>query len=260
MITPSSAQAFAQLFFGTVALVAVCLAVVAWRRSGQPLYLLVLLGGAIASFNEPVLDILGLVWYPTPGQNVAFTAFDRSIPMWVVVSYMSYYGVLACLTLIFLKRSPTLRQFAMLEVAVLVVDCILEPLFLSTGLYTYYGAQAVTIFGLPIVWPFINSLAVSLIAVALHLGAKWFVGWRVCLIPLVPPALQMLAGTTGLPAFAALSSSHAGAASVLPAMVTVVLVLAIAYAQLELVFTNTASRLGLDTPAPVAASAEVEKC
>jgi hypothetical protein len=223
-ITPVGTQIVAEVFFGAVAFLAIASAIIVWRRSRNPTYLLLLIGAAITTFNEPVLDILGLVWYPIHGQHVAFEAFGREIPVWVVFAYVAYYGVLSCIGLLVLERASDVRTFVTIEVAVFVVDALLEPLFLRTGLYDYYGHQ-VAILGLPIVWPFINTLAVFLIAVPVYLGRSWLAGRRIWLLLALPPFAQFLAGAAGLPAFSALFADHPGAAAGLLSALTIALCL-----------------------------------
>src|SRR5688500_2410696 len=62
-----------------------------WRKERSPIPALCMVGGAFAMFMEPIVDVLGLVWFPRDGQWVLFETWGRPIP-WFLVVYVWYVG------------------------------------------------------------------------------------------------------------------------------------------------------------------------
>jgi hypothetical protein len=80
---------------------------IAQRRSVS--LALLLIGGAISYFNEPIDDVLGLVWHPVVGQWTALDTFSR-VPLWGLGIYIVFFGGMPYLILQNLLRGMTRRQ------------------------------------------------------------------------------------------------------------------------------------------------------
>ncbi|MFC4948713.1 hypothetical protein [Pseudonocardia sp. GCM10023141] len=85
---------FALAMFGSVALVAVVLATRLAVRNRDPLPVAACVGAMICAFNEPIFDVLAKIGYPVlPPAAVAYTAFGRSIPWFLVIGYIPWVGL-----------------------------------------------------------------------------------------------------------------------------------------------------------------------
>src|SRR4051794_559596 len=60
-----------------------------WRRDHTPVPLLFMVGGALCILFEPIVDVLGMCWFPRLNQWVGLEVFGRPIPlfMWPVYSW-----------------------------------------------------------------------------------------------------------------------------------------------------------------------------
>jgi hypothetical protein len=58
----------------------------------------------VCYLNEPIDDLLGLVWYPRPGQWVAFTTF-APVPWWGLFVYIVFFGAVPYLALRSMRRT-----------------------------------------------------------------------------------------------------------------------------------------------------------
>src|SRR6266540_595136 len=91
MVFPHTAHLWADVVIWAVALALFGLAVRELVRTRSPLGLALLLGGALALFNEPVDDVLGLVWHPRPGQDTILDTIGP-VPMWGLPTYIVFFG------------------------------------------------------------------------------------------------------------------------------------------------------------------------
>jgi hypothetical protein len=201
MTTPATAQTVITAILAVVVAGFVAAALVDWRRSGKPDFLLMLLGGLICSFNEETVDVLGHCFFPLDGWTVhAF--FGRAIPAWVVLAYVVFFGGLSYLMTVAFRHGVTRRAmwtgigiFGVLNVA-------LEIPMLGARLYVYYGDQPFKIGGFPISWVVINSLGSLFGAVVLTRLAWFFSGARRLLVSVVPFATYMSSWVLAMPHFA----------------------------------------------------------
>jgi hypothetical protein len=200
---PATAQAVATLSVALVALVAVAAAVGYGARHRTPLYGVVLLGGVLASLNEPVADLLGGCLHPQTGSWAVFTAYDRPIPAWAVIAYGLFFGAVPLLVFALMRGAANPRSRLLQSVAVIfTANLLIEIPILAGGVYTYYGDQPFKVFGLfPLHWLFINGVGVATIAVVLHLFGERFTGPRVLWFLAIPATAQIAALSVSIPAF-----------------------------------------------------------
>jgi hypothetical protein len=201
MTTPTTAQAIITAILAVVATAFVVAALVDWKRSGSPVFLLMLVGGYVCSFNEATVDVLGHCFFPLDGV-LGYTAFGRGVPVWVVLAYVIFFGGLAYVMALAFKRGASHRAMWYGIAIFGVLNVLLELPMLGAGLYVYYGYQPFAIGGFPVSWLVINSLG-SLFGAVVAVRLSWFfTGARQLLLVLVPFATYMASWVLAMPHFA----------------------------------------------------------
>jgi hypothetical protein len=222
MSTPATAQTVITAILAVVAAGFVVAAVLHWRRSGKPDFLLMLLGGAICSFNEETVDVLGHCFFPNDGWTM-HEFFGRGIPAWVVLGYVIFFGGLPYLMALAFQHGVTRRTMWTGIGIFWVLNVALEIPVLSTGLYLYYGNQPFEIGGFPISWLVINSLGSLFGAVVLTRLAWFFAGPRRLLVLLVPFATYMSSWVLAMPHFAITNTDAPTGVRMIAAVVSMML-------------------------------------
>jgi len=176
----------AQAIF-TVGQVVPCLvfAVIAWRlwhRERTPIAALFMVGGALAMFMEPIVDVLGQVWFPRNGQWRLFETWGRPIP-WFIVVYIWYVGGQAFIAYRQLDKGGRSRDIWKLY----------GIFFLANVVYAYYGHQPLNFFRLPLWWPAVNAAMPILAGTLVFLLRPYLQGWRVLAVILLIPAADGMA-------------------------------------------------------------------
>lgn len=201
MTTPATAQTVITTILAIVVAGFLAAAVREWRRTGRPVFLLMLIGGLVCSLNEALVDVLGHCHFPIDGW-IVYTAFDRAVPAWVILAYVVFFGGLSYLMAKGFQNGAT-RKAMWIGIGIFgVLNVLLEIPMLKSGLYIYYGDQPFTIAGFPISWLIINSLGSLFGAVVITRLAWFFTGARQLLIVLVPFATYMSSWVLAMPHFA----------------------------------------------------------
>lgn len=203
---PETVQYLAALAVAVPALALLVAALVTLRRRGTAVPLLFLIGCAISTINEPIMDELCLVWHHGIGQASVFTTFGRPIPLWVPFSYVAYFGGLTWLLFKFLRRSPTPRQVWLGVLSIFALNLVLELPILGLDMFTYYGDQPYRVGGFPAPQAFINGGGVLLDVVLLCAVPQLFAGRRRWGILLLPTGTQLAA--TVMTAFPSVAVGH----------------------------------------------------
>jgi hypothetical protein len=165
-----------------------------WRKTGQPIIPLLLLGGALCSTVEPFVNIVGAVWHPIVGQVSAFTIMGRSMPWFLVTGYMFYFGALGTLNYVAFRNGVTTRRFWLWATVPMAIDVVMEELMLYWDLYSYYGQQPLILINkLPLWWVPCNSLGELLAVCLLVKSAPLLRGWRWALVPILVPVCDAVA-------------------------------------------------------------------
>jgi hypothetical protein len=173
-----------------------------WRRTGSPAFLLVLIGGLFCSFNEAAVDVLGHCYFPANDGLIAYTTFDRPVPVWVVLAYVAFFGGLTYLQVLWLKSGASHRAVWIGVGIFWVLNLLLELPILASGLYVYYGDQPLEVGGFPLIWLVTNSLGSLFAAVVITRLSWFFTGARQFLLVLVPFATYMASWVVTMPHFA----------------------------------------------------------
>ena len=174
---------------GIPALVALGWALRSWRRTGDPLYLVVLVGGTLCSLLEPLVDILGQCWYPRGAQFEVFELMGRPIPLFAVIGYTMMFGGYTLLTLEILKRKSP-RSLWWVWLGGIFFTAIFEFFATHTGSYAYYGDQPLRIFSWPSWWGPVNSLVAMVCAVFITVLRPHLRGWRVLVVAVLIPVFD----------------------------------------------------------------------
>lgn len=179
-----------------------------WRKSGSPLSLLVLIGGGLCMFIEPIVDVMGLCWFWPQGQFVLFEAFGRPIPTWILPTYIFYVGGQALYTWQRLEKGESMAGLFRLYAIFALVNVLLEEPPLHMGLYTYYGAQPLQPFLLPLWWAVPNAAMPIVLGALVYALKPYLKGWKLLLIvPLMPMGDALTNAAVAWPVWMTLNSS-----------------------------------------------------
>ena len=91
LVFPHTAHLAANAYIWAAAGILALLALRELYTTRSPLGLVLMAGGALAYFNEPVDDILGLVWHPRIHQDTVLNTIGP-IPMWGLPTYIVFFG------------------------------------------------------------------------------------------------------------------------------------------------------------------------
>lgn len=227
MVMPQTPQLVFTVLWGSVFLVLTLYA--GYRLVGKrdPLFAVLLLGGAICYFAEPMVDVLGLLWHPTIGQWVAVDTF-RACPLWGLFVYAICFGGLPYFMLVDFRRAGFTARRAWTWIGVFwVVDVLVEIPILGSGLYDYYGDPPMEVAGLPLYWLFMNiagplETAVILLLAGSYRDGALLRGRRILLVAALPVSLDVAGSSVvGWPVFSALHAQAGIGVKYLAALLTV---------------------------------------
>jgi hypothetical protein len=196
-------------------------------RGDGPLLLFCLIGGAVAAVFEPIVDVLGLVYFPRNGSWVAFETMGRPVPLLIAFVYPWYVGGQGYLAYRLFQRGIDRLGVFRLWAIFFAVNIALETPGLIPGVYTYYGRQPFDFWGFPLWWGFVNPV-MPLIAGALIVRLRPYLGsgWRLLgIVPLIPIADGVANAATAWPMWATLNTDLPSVATYAAAIVTLGLAL-----------------------------------
>lgn len=191
------------LFFGTVALAAVAYAVYLAVKEKDLLPVALCVGALVCAINEPIFDVLGKIAY-AGDQYIAYTAFGRSIPWFLVIGYIPWVGLLPLLIARAIARGATTRTLHLVATVGVLSVAGVEAVNLWMRGWEYYGESPLKFFG------GVAAMACVPLAggVIIHLLIEPLSGWRRVFAGLVAPTmvLPMMFAATGWPLYLALYS------------------------------------------------------
>lgn len=207
MVMPALAQTWMGYLNWSLVLVVLFFALRYWKSSGSPVGVLFLLGGALATLNEPIVDVLGKVWFPAVGAEVLITAWGVSIPTYMVPVYAWYVGGQAFLAYRLYERGLTTKQMFRLYAAFAAVNVLLEVPGLQIPMYSYYGNQPFVVLGFPLWWTFVNALMpMTMAALVFRLDPVLRGPRRLLVIPMTWMAAAAVNGMVAAPVWVALNA------------------------------------------------------
>jgi hypothetical protein len=211
LVFPDTAHVAANIYIWVVAGALALFAARELIKTRSPLGLVLLAGGALAYFNEPVDDILGLVWHPRIHQDTVLNTIGP-LPMWGLPTYIIFFGGIPWLLLRELRKGRfTIKKFWIGVLLTFVADLLIEIPLLQSNLYVYYshGTVPMSIAKFPLYWLMINTTGPLLCAALLFAVPSYFTGIRKPLLILVPVVADASCSiAVGLPVYSALHAPH----------------------------------------------------
>jgi len=197
MVMPAAAQLWMAILNWSLVGVMAIVALQFWRQSGSPIGLFFIGGGALTSFNEPIVDILGKCWFPAIGTHPLLVAWGVKVPSYMPAVYAWYVGGQALIAYRIFRRSISTRGVFLLYAAFAAVNVGLEVPGLNLGqpMYSYFGNQPFVIAKFPLWWTFVNALMPLVMASVALAAANALAGWRQILV--VPLSWMLAAATNG---------------------------------------------------------------
>lgn len=207
MPMPPELERITTIFFIAAATLITAGTVVLALRRRTLVYPMLVLGGALCTFNEPALNIPAKIWHARSDNFPLLEEFGRPMPLWVPFGYLMFFSALPVILLVLLERGAGYRRVWQAMAAFWVLDTITEVILTGDGgMYTYYGYQPFAIGDFCSGQLVTNGTGITLIAVILHRAPWMFRGARALLaIPLVP-VMQFAALAVAAPGFWAMNS------------------------------------------------------
>ncbi|MCV7412445.1 hypothetical protein AWC05_17670 [Mycobacterium florentinum] len=232
--TPATPQTIITVVLALAVAGFVLAALAGWRRTKRPTFLLLLAGGYICSFNEPLIDFLCHCFFPADGW-IGHTVFNRSIPIWVILAYVVFYGGLTYVLSVAFTSGVT-RRALWISIGIWgALNLAMEIPLLQSNLYVYYGDQPFVVGGFPLSQLVFNAFGSLLGAVAVTRFSWFFTGARQLLLLLVPFVTFMSSWAVGMPLFLVLGTDATHGLRMIAAVVSM---------SLGLVGIDTLIRLG----------------
>ena len=177
-----------------------------YSRDRDPVPLVCLAGGAMCVVFEPIVDILGLCWYPRSGQWKLFETLGRPIPIGVLFGYMWAFGGLSAVAYTVLRQKGPLALWRLYPLFI-GLSIPFELIANHSGYYVYYGNQPLRIFEWPAWWGPVNFAVPIVAAVMIDRFRPLLTGPRiVALAFLLPMADGAVNGATAWPVWSALNA------------------------------------------------------
>jgi hypothetical protein len=168
-VMPATPQLIFTLIFGIAAIAAWVYAIIRARDSQSMVPIWVMLGGTLCVFAEPIVDVMGMCWFPVHGQWTYIETFGRKIPLMVGFAYICYYGGMTLITLVLFEKGMTVGQVWKWYLVSVVIEWTFEPIAIMLGLWSYYGNQPFSVFGFPLWWPPVNAVGAFAAAAIIYL-------------------------------------------------------------------------------------------
>lgn len=254
-VAGDTAQLLATLLTSVVAVVAV-LAVIALcrrRRIGWPL--LVLVSGGATFLLEPLFDHLYGLWFYTENQWTVITTYGISIPVWLPIVYVPYYGAWTVWLVRRFARGAGMGDILKLFLASVALAALAETFYIQIfNLYAYQDDQPFSVADYPVFVAFVNGVPPFLAAIVYHRLLPVLRGWaNLALVGVVPVCFAADSFGSG---WLYLAARHSGEH---PSKVLLWILAAITVAGVFGLITVAAKLAGLDRRAAAAALKPLEE-
>jgi hypothetical protein len=192
-----------------VGLLGVALGVRDRRRTGSWLPLVLALSGAMITFPEVFVDVMGAVYFPWSETNHAYTIIGREMPWWIVAGWFGYGVNMYFIFRVLLSNPPTKVLWWLLGGAA-ASSILFEELLLSTGIYHYYGNQPLVLIArLPWWWIPCNSIGVFLASALAYRYRHRLQGWRsLAMLVITPMSVAGVYGFIAMPGWIAVNGDY----------------------------------------------------
>ena len=226
MVMNATAQVYFTIFVTVPWIVLIAVALYRWYKARDAVPMLFMIGGPFSILLEPVVDVMGMCYFPVIGQWEGIETFEGCpVPICMFPVYSWFVGGQAYI----LWRSMVNGTLTgkLLWSHWLIgwgVNMVLESPGVLFGVYTYYGAQPFNFWGLPLWWPAVNATMPVVAAFVVFQCRDYLVGWRkLYIIPLLPIVDGLVNGGLAWPTWSALHSGIGLAATYLAAVLTIAL-------------------------------------
>lgn len=159
--------------FAVIVAAALAVAVRATIRYRDPLPLVLCGIALVAAFNEPIYDILGKIVY-AEDNPMAFHAFGRSVPWFLVIGYLPWVGLAPYLVYRAMESGVSRKRLHVVAAGLFVSVMCVEIIGNTLHVWTYYGEPPMKYLGVApqaVTYPMVGGFL--LYALAGHLA-----GWR----------------------------------------------------------------------------------
>jgi hypothetical protein len=240
------AQLAAELVFGFLTLIALGYCLWLARRERKIWPLMVLLGAAPMTMWESMQNIVTHVVYPEIGQHTAFEIYGRPMPIYLVLLYMSYFGLWVPWLMKKFEDGVSVKRVMTYYFVTVLFAASFEPIPVSVfKWYTYYGDnQPLKFFGIPIWWFFVNAMVIVGIAAIFATLRKHVLTADWQSVVFIPASLLVCAGlhqSAGVPVYAAIGSGWSSAVTIPAALLSCGLAVVWVYLLARLVASPTAN-------------------
>jgi hypothetical protein len=192
-------------FFGVTALASASAAAYWSYRRRDLLPLVCVVSAMVCALNEPIFDVLGKIVY-ADNAIIAFSAFDREIPLFLVIGYIAWVGVLPYVIARGMRAgwsAKVLYTISIVDVSSVVVVEIVNHFIHG---WWYYGEAPLNYFGGVAAMASV-PLAGGFLLFALAFPLR---GWKRLATAFFIPifSLPMMFAATGWPLYLALHSDY----------------------------------------------------
>ncbi|QIL74001.1 hypothetical protein G7048_26285 (plasmid) [Diaphorobacter sp. HDW4B] len=198
------------IVMSALAVAAIVYAFVHARRHRRSDALWIVAGAALASFWEPLGDLLAHVTYHEVNQLNLTASFGFHTPLWVLPTYIVFFGAPILMLLQWLERGVSVKAWMLYFFASIPGALLFEVPLLEMGSIEYYGAnQPLKILGYPLWMAFVNSGTMFVVTTAVYFLRKSpFIGTHpILLAPLLPMLVLGANAGAGLPLSHAINSA-----------------------------------------------------
>lgn len=131
------------------------------RKGEKGIALLCVVAGALAVISDAQFNVLTLRWFPAIDSTVLYVSSGRAVPVFWLLFQAVFVGA-GCAWLITGKRAATATQCDAWSAVWLltVLRLLLEIGGVRLGLWSYYGWQPFSVFGVPLWMPIMSAVAV----------------------------------------------------------------------------------------------------
>ncbi|MEO9329064.1 hypothetical protein [Gordonia aurantiaca] len=172
----------------------------AWlTRRGEILGLIMLAGGLLTAPFETLADYVGLLWFASDNALVTIELMGRHIPLYVVVGYSFFFGLLSFIDYRAIALGMPRKYFLGSIATAFFFDWALQSTGATFDLYEYYGVDPFLVLGAPIWWFVTDAVSTVVIAFVLYSLRHRMVGLG-RLLPLITIPL-VYAGWNGAACF-----------------------------------------------------------
>ncbi|ORA07579.1 hypothetical protein [Mycobacterium arosiense] len=142
------------------------------------------LAALVAALNEPIYDILGKIVYAN-NNPMAYHAFGRSIPLFLVLGYVPWVGLAPYLVFKAMEAGVSRRRLHLAAFILFVSVACVEFFGNSLHLWTYYGQAPMKYLGVApqaVTYPMVGGFLLYALASTQHGLRRLATGFTISLI------------------------------------------------------------------------------